>query len=273
MAHVHAEAMRLYAEDAKKTTTPWVGWLWEKPGVICSLGTHPRWEVDRLFIRGKTKDEIQMPSINLPKPITTPPTLGKTVYVIRSSWTGICGMYWGDGSTDMKALEEGRVHLTYENAMKWVAIKEETKLLARKVYERDNKPHPHAEAMMQYAEDAEKFDKPWLQWEMQGDKGGAWMEMTNHPSWLHDFEYRRKATFVRIYDQYLPKPETKAPPYCDRMFSPAPESDKKVYEWYWANTPEQQRALEKGTRFLEKEHAAAWSDFHLTMFKRAKERQ
>ena len=41
--------------------------------------------------------------------------------------------------------------------------------------------HPHAELMMQYAEDAMETDEPWLLWQYRCE--GKWKQCLAHPSW------------------------------------------------------------------------------------------
>lgn len=53
--------------------------------------------------------------------------------------------------------------------------------------------HPHAELMMQYAQDAMETDKPWERWEISSPlyKDG-WWPIAGNPGWMTDFEYRRQ---------------------------------------------------------------------------------
>lgn len=50
--------------------------------------------------------------------------------------------------------------------------------------------HIHAELMKQYAEDASKHEFPYMFWQCKViDK---WHDLTKHPEWNYDTEYRRK---------------------------------------------------------------------------------
>lgn len=51
-------------------------------------------------------------------------------------------------------------------------------------------PHPHAKAMMEYAEDAAETDKPWERWELTG--GSVFVACNVHPNWDVAYRYRRK---------------------------------------------------------------------------------
>ena len=52
-------------------------------------------------------------------------------------------------------------------------------------------PHPHAELMKQYAEDAATRQDPWVLWEFN-DTGIGWYDLSKHPSWKSNCKYRRK---------------------------------------------------------------------------------
>ena len=51
MAHPHAENMRLYAEDAAETGTPWERWEFESAGKWIRLLHHPDWKFDNEYRR------------------------------------------------------------------------------------------------------------------------------------------------------------------------------------------------------------------------------
>ena len=53
-----------------------------------------------------------------------------------------------------------------------------------------SKPHPHAELMMQYAQDAMETDKPWERWQFAD--GYDWHPLTSNPMWGASAKYRRK---------------------------------------------------------------------------------
>lgn len=53
-------------------------------------------------------------------------------------------------------------------------------------------PHPYAELMKQYAEDAATRQNPWVLWEY--NNGTGWRELNTHPSWILSSKYRRKET-------------------------------------------------------------------------------
>ena len=51
--------------------------------------------------------------------------------------------------------------------------------------------HVHADLMLQYAQDAQETDKPWLNWEFRATSK-LWIDCNNSPSWDVVLEYRRK---------------------------------------------------------------------------------
>ena len=54
--------------------------------------------------------------------------------------------------------------------------------------------HPHAELMLQYAQDAMTTDKPWELWEFRNTN--IWRNCTVSLVWNARFEYRRKPQTV-----------------------------------------------------------------------------
>jgi hypothetical protein len=60
-----------------------------------------------------------------------------------------------------------------------------------------NKPHPHAELMLQYAKDAAETDKPWERWEVLGTDG-HWKPLPMTALWTEDRQYRRKPNTTPI---------------------------------------------------------------------------
>ena len=51
--------------------------------------------------------------------------------------------------------------------------------------------HPHAELMVQYAQDALETDKPWKRWQ-QKEKNSVWMDCYGSIQWFPDVKYRRR---------------------------------------------------------------------------------
>jgi len=53
-------------------------------------------------------------------------------------------------------------------------------------------PHPHAASAAEYAKDMAETDKAWERWEAKGPSFIDWKDCLGHPSWYHDFQYRRR---------------------------------------------------------------------------------
>lgn len=71
--------------------------------------------------------------------------------------------------------------------------------------------HKHAALMLQYAEDATKTDTPWERWEFEV-KSGVWCNLSEHPAWLKNKNYRRKPQVIRVGRHEFPKPIAFTPP-------------------------------------------------------------
>lgn len=52
--------------------------------------------------------------------------------------------------------------------------------------------HPHAELMALYAKDALETDTPYLYWQVQKKAKEKWYNLTQHPTWSVDDNYRTK---------------------------------------------------------------------------------
>lgn len=53
-------------------------------------------------------------------------------------------------------------------------------------------PCPHADLILQYAQDCQEHEKPWEVWECMYDNNGIWKEFDRHPIWSDFYQYRRK---------------------------------------------------------------------------------
>lgn len=66
-------------------------------------------------------------------------------------------------------------------------------------------PHPHAESMLLYAQDAMETDKPWERWECSNGSD-EWMTLMVNPLWFLDYNYRRKPRTILINGIEVPEP-------------------------------------------------------------------
>lgn len=53
------------------------------------------------------------------------------------------------------------------------------------------KPCPHAELIKQYAEDCQKYEKPWELWQFYEEVAARWGCLNQHPRWYKGELYRR----------------------------------------------------------------------------------
>lgn len=70
--------------------------------------------------------------------------------------------------------------------------------------------HKHAALMLQYAQDAMETDKPWERWEWRdishdGDDA-PWKQLSFHPVWHMDSEFRRKPQTIKVGKWEFPNP-------------------------------------------------------------------
>lgn len=57
---------------------------------------------------------------------------------------------------------------------------------------------PHSSLMLQYAQDAQTTSAPWLLWEARETNEHPWSDMKRHPTWVPDWEYRKKPKQVKV---------------------------------------------------------------------------
>src|SRR5512139_2971589 len=56
----------------------------------------------------------------------------------------------------------------------------------------DDGPHPHAELMLEYAQDALITRAPWRLWQFRVGVNAPWEDCSTGPSWVGGHRYRRK---------------------------------------------------------------------------------
>lgn len=75
-----------------------------------------------------------------------------------------------------------------------------------------NTPHPHAESMRLYAEDAAETNEPWLRWFYIDDHHpDCKNELDGHPNWLRHLRYSRWPKKVRVNGLLLNAPLSEEP--------------------------------------------------------------
>ena len=117
-AHVHAENMRLYAEDAAETEQPWERWQWR-------YGPHEYWQPlspECQFIQNKEYRRrprtITIGDMDVPEPMREAPKRGRPYYVIDlSDPSNPYEFNWECGSEDKQWLKSGICHVNREAAI------------------------------------------------------------------------------------------------------------------------------------------------------------
>ena len=114
-AHIHAELMKQYAEDAMVTDKPWE--LWEVLGMAqyLPLYAHPSWH-DEATYRRKPKT-ININGFEVPEPYRGEMKGGQKYYPVDpQAFLFQYGATWCDASIDRRWKDRSFIHLTEEAA-------------------------------------------------------------------------------------------------------------------------------------------------------------
>ena len=109
-------------------------------------------------------------------------------------------------SRDMTLSSEG-VWIRWVGSALWKDLRLQpavdwgTAIVARGAVEAHPPPeaHPHAEMMLQYAQDAMTTTEPHLLWQRFNEHQGIWKDFTGNPSWDASTLYRRKPPYKLIH--------------------------------------------------------------------------
>ena len=116
-AHKHAENMRLYAQDAAETDTPWERWEFKTDwDTWVELSKNPSWFEDRKYRR--KPQVIRVGRHEFPKPIAFTPPKDTIYWITRLRPEGYTAsdLIWGDDKVDFDLLKSCVVHLSREAA-------------------------------------------------------------------------------------------------------------------------------------------------------------
>lgn len=113
MAHIHAEVMAQYAEDAKVHDEPWKLWQYYVSGTWENCENHPSWYSESLY-RRKPRT-VKIGDIEVPEPCKFPahgqeyfvPILTSEIPIRRT---------WVNDYNDNLALASNLVHLDQQSA-------------------------------------------------------------------------------------------------------------------------------------------------------------
>ncbi|WP_387692945.1 hypothetical protein [Photorhabdus sp. RM71S] len=112
-AHVHAELMLQYAQDALRTNKPWLLWQTGNGDDWYDLNDHPIWNKYYEYRRKPETEMITVGKVSFPKPVDYELKDGQEYWVAGPS---IFQRFWGGHNLEKEKLEYGFIHLTEEAA-------------------------------------------------------------------------------------------------------------------------------------------------------------
>ena len=119
MAHIHAELMAQYAEDAKKYNEPWKMWRNGNGDTWSDCTSHPFWLTTHVY-RRKPRT-IKIAQHEVPEPVRKPLSRGQKFWVV-SPFRGPDSYTWVGDKEDFFALDSGFVHLSKEAATQYYEV-------------------------------------------------------------------------------------------------------------------------------------------------------
>ena len=119
MAHIHAELMAQYAEDAKKYNKPWEMWQHSDGDAWGDCTTHPYWTTAHVY-RRKTR-AIKIGQHEVPEPVREPLRRGQKFWAVNP-FMGPQAFTWDGHIGHQHALESGFVHLGKEDAQQYYEV-------------------------------------------------------------------------------------------------------------------------------------------------------
>lgn len=128
-------------------------------------------------------------------------------------------------------------------------------------------PHPHAESMMLYAQDAMETDKPWERWVFITENGTL-CQCMKHPEWRKDFEYRRKPRTILINGIEVPEPVKEELLEGQSYYLVDITYPQLMQLQYWDNDTLDARFLERGLIHLTEENARKHAEALLSFTKK-----
>lgn len=108
-----------------------------------------------------------------------------------------------------------------------------------------NRPHPHADSMLLYAQDAAETDTPWEQWEF-GKEHSPFFPCLAHPTWHEDNKYRRRTQTITVNGVEVPEPMRKEPEKAEWYYLAYPISEDLYAQCTWTGARIDRLWLEKG---------------------------
>lgn len=114
--HIHADSMKLYADDAARNEKPWELWEYNPyNSKWSSLDKNPMW-CENYKYRRKPRT-ININGFEVPEPMREKPEIGSTYYYISLSVDGLARYsLWDDVEWDIILFNMGICHTTEEAA-------------------------------------------------------------------------------------------------------------------------------------------------------------
>lgn len=119
----------------------------------------------------------------------------------------------------------------------------------------EKQPHPHAELMLQYAQDCAIDKDAWKNWQIKERFQFDWVMINGHPTWSERLEYRRKPRTIVIGGMEVPTPETREPKNGTVYYQTNPQSEDLYSEFEWVRDRFDLTVLQTGMLHLSKENA------------------
>lgn len=117
MAHVHAELMKQYAEDAANSETPWD--KWEYDSLTCgwlTCSSNPQWVVNREYRRKSKQKFIELNGEKFEIFAEKPEKNTKYWYISDAFAAGVSYYEWANDHYDTKFFETNNCFKTEESA-------------------------------------------------------------------------------------------------------------------------------------------------------------
>ena len=114
MAHVHADVMVQYAEDAKKHDNPWERWEYNDGRGWHACPSHPYWFPEHVYRRKQRA--IKIAGYKVPEPCQVNLEHGNVYYVPEVTRGTFIIRRWACSYTDFYLLESKLVHVDSESA-------------------------------------------------------------------------------------------------------------------------------------------------------------
>ena len=115
--------------------------------------------------------------------------------------------------------------------------------------------HPFAKEMLEYAQDAQTTDEPWLLWEFDIKDNNSWLPIEYHPRWDTCMVYRRKPQTYMIGEIEVPLPLKVQPELYQEYFYVDYSIEYYVASHVWRGDEIDNFLFESGQVYLNKEDA------------------